>query len=125
MDLIQRVNYQLGMPKILVLDGVLEFRLRNSILIPALAKMGIKHTLTSEYKPSLNGMSESGVKVSKSLLKKGKLSGECVKIMLFLLSNVPRSHDLSPGELLLGRRPHSIYLELPKQVIVKNAIYHW
>ena len=87
--------------------------------MPALAKMGIKHTLTSEYKPSLNGMSESGVKVSKSLLKKGKLSGECVKIMLFLLSNVPRSHGLSPAEFLLGRRPHSTYLELPKKVIVE------
>ena len=80
------------MPRRLITDGATEFCLRNTILTPDLARLGIKHTLTSEYKPSSNGNSESGVKVLKSLLKKAKLSGGCVKMMLFLLNNVLRAH---------------------------------
>ena len=43
-------------------------------------------------------------------------------MMLFLLNNVPRSHGLSPAELLLGRIPGSIYLELQKEVTIEKAI---
>ena len=120
-DLIQHISFQLGIPRRLISDGALEFHLMNTILTPALARLGIKHTLMSEYKPSSNGNSESSVNVLKTLLKKAKLSGECVKIMLFLLNNVCRDHGLSPADLI-GRIPQSIYLELPKEVVVENMI---
>ena len=50
--LIQQISFQMGMPWRLIADGAPEFHLRNSMLTPGLARLGIKHTLTSEYKLS-------------------------------------------------------------------------
>ena len=62
------------------------------------------------------------MKVCKTLHKEAELSDECIKLMLFLCNNTPRACGLSPAELLLGRIPHSIYIELPKEIIIEHGL---
>ena len=67
-------------------------------------KYGIKHEVSSAYNPASNGLSESGVKSAKSLLKKCEESNENFEEALFQLRNTPRiDSKFSPNQLFFKR----------------------
>ena len=67
------------------------------------------------YNPTLDGLAESGVKITKSILIKCLEKGKDVQRALYERRNAPRVHRYSPAQLMLCRS-QNILLPLPAKV---------
>ena len=81
-----------------------------------------KHTLSSPGNHRANGAAESAVKTAKRLLKRYKAANEDPYIGLLNLRNTPNeSSDLSPVQMLFGRRTKSIIPVTNEKLLTPNA----
>ena len=98
-----------GLPDILVSDNGSCFT--SADFKSFCAVRGIVHTTAAPYHPSSNRLAERSVQMVKLGLKKLDKGTIQEKLQTFLMSyrNAPHSAtEISPAELLLGRRPKSI-----------------
>ena len=74
-----------------------------------LKSYGIKHTPSSPYSPSSNGLSERGVRQIKDVLQRnGSMSDEKLRESVFLINNHVQEHAGSAAERFYRRRPRSV-----------------
>ena len=82
-----------------------------------------KHTLSSPGNHRANGAAESAVKTAKRLLKRCKAANEDPYTGLLNLRNTPNdSTDLSPMQMLFGRRTKSIIPVTNEKLLTPNAM---
>lgn len=99
---------QFGLPETIVTDNGTCF---VSAEMEAFVKSnGIKHITSAPYHPSSNGLAERAVQIVKRGLKKitkGSMRSRLAQILLSYRLTPQTTTGISPGELLLGRRPRS------------------
>ena len=85
-------------------------------------EIGATHTPSSAYNPSSNGLAESAVKISKSILKKAKADHTPPMSALSAWRNTPRADGTAPADLLFGfrQRVPSLPPKLSSQVFVNR-----
>ena len=101
----------LGWPQSVRSDGGPQFRGK---FVKFCKENGIRHELSAPYNPRSNGLSESGVKIIRSILIKCLGEGKDVQRALYEWRNAPRQHGFSPAQLMFGRSQNTILPQPPK-----------
>ena len=99
---------QFGIPETIVSDNGTCFV--STEFEAFLSDNGIKHVTSAPYHPSSNGLAERAVQVVKRGLRKvtkGTMRSRLAKILFAYRLTPQTTTGISPGELLLGRRPRS------------------
>ena len=99
----------LGYPNILRTDMGPEFRDRFTAIC---GKFAITHQACSVENHQSNGSTERTVKTCKVLIRKCLKEGSCWQLALLYLNTTPRGNGMSPGDMLLRRRPRSLLPDL-------------
>ena len=71
---------------------------------------GIKHVTSAPYHPASNGLAERAIQIVKRGLKKvtaGSISTRLARVLFTYRITPQRTTEVSPAELLLGRRPRT------------------
>ena len=104
-----------GLPEMLVTDNGSVFT--SAEFKDFLKRNGIRHVTSAPYHPSSNGLAERAVQTFKEHIKRSTQGSLQSRVSRFLLTyrNTPHSTTgVSPAELLLGRRPRTLFdLMLP------------
>ncbi|UYV77485.1 K02A2.6-like [Cordylochernes scorpioides] len=123
---LREIFARFGLPEILVTDNGRQF---VSSEFEEFTKMnGIRHTKTSPYNPSTNGLAERYVREFKNSLRKnqGKDSIE-INLQRFLFTHRAFSQTVlkeSPAELLMKRILRSRFLNLFPKMAKVGEVYH-
>ena len=97
-----------GLPRKIVTDNGPTFTSQDFKIFTE--RNSIKHITTAPYHPSCNGLAERAVRIVKQALKSGEGNSIQEKLSKFLFKYriTPQSStEISPAELLMGRRPRS------------------
>ena len=119
-EALRHVFVTFGVPDDLSSDGGPEFSAMETK--DFLNRWGVKHTLSSAYFPQSNGRAEVAVRITKRLLEDninpdGGINNDNVVRALLQLRNTPDKHcNLSPAEVLFGRRLKDAMPQLDKTI---------
>ena len=96
-----------GIPRKLVSDNGPQFRSHKFKSFTK--RWGIEHITSSPGHPQANGKAEAAVKIIKGMMRKALSDGTDQYQALLELRNTPRQDfDLSPAQMMLGRRTRSL-----------------
>ena len=119
-EALRHVFVTFGVPDDLSSDGGPEFSAMETK--DFLNRWGVKHTLSSAYFPQSNGRAEVAVRITKRLLEDninpdGGINNDNVVRALLQLRNTPdKDCNLSPAEVLFGRRLKDAMPQLDKTI---------
>ena len=119
-EALRHVFVTFGVPDDLSSDGGPEFSAMETK--DFLDRWGVKHTLSSAYFPQSNGRAEVAVRITKRLLEDnvgpdGAINNDKIVRALLQLRNTPdKDCNLSPAEVLFGRRLKDAMPHLDKSV---------
>ena len=89
-----------------------------------MSEMKIEHRTSSPHYPQSNGLAESMVKISKSLIEKAILNSKPWNFYLEEKKSTPISSTIpSPAEILFGRKMKSNLSILPSQLMNDRIVY--
>ena len=101
---LQNIRATHGIPEHLVSDNNSGFTSQEFQTL--LAKNGVKHSITSPYHPSSNGLAKNAIQTVKQGISKleGSISFHISRFLLSYWTTPQTSTGLSPAEVLMGRR---------------------
>lgn len=105
---LRNIFAQLGLPEKIVSDNGPTFV--SAEFKNFLQRNGVKHSTTSPYHPSSNGLAERAVQTFKNGLKKmkdGTLQTKISRFLFFYRTTPQSTTGMSPAELLFGRKLRS------------------